>query len=50
MHFFRSREDANHWAAGREGVAVLSIGEGVELAQEHWVERLRRAAGRRKRG
>jgi hypothetical protein len=44
MHFFRSREDANGWAAGREGVAILSIAEADELAQEHWVERLRTAA------
>ncbi len=43
MHFFRSREDADSWATGREGIAILSIGEADELAQEHWVERLRRA-------
>jgi hypothetical protein len=45
MHFFRSREDADLWAADREAVTVLSIGEGDELAQEHWVQRLRLAAG-----
>ena len=45
MHFFRSREDADIWAAGRTGLAILYIDEGVELAQEHWVERLRRATG-----
>ncbi len=44
MHFFRSREDADGWAAGRDGIAILSIAEGDELAQEHWVERLRRAS------
>ncbi len=44
MHFFRSREDADGWAAGREGIAILSIAEGDELAQVHWVERLRRAS------
>ncbi len=45
MHFFRSREDAETWTLGREGVAVLSIQEGDELAQEHWVARLREAGG-----
>lgn len=43
MHFFRSREDADVWATGREGLSILSISEGSELAQEHWVKRLRRA-------
>ena len=41
MHFFRSREDADGWAAGREGLTILSVAEGDELAQAHWVERLR---------
>jgi hypothetical protein len=36
MHFFRSREEANEWVA-------LSLGEAFELAQVHWVERLRQA-------
>ena len=43
MYFFRSREDADVWAEGRGGVAIFSIAEGDELAQQHWVERLRRA-------
>jgi hypothetical protein len=43
MHFFRSREDAESWLIGREGVAILSVAEGSELAQVHWVERTRRA-------
>jgi hypothetical protein len=43
MHFFRSREDAESWAADRNAVAILSAEEGLELAQWHWVERYRRA-------
>jgi hypothetical protein len=43
MHFFRSREDAESWATGRDAVVVLSIEEGAELAQWHWVERYHRA-------
>ena len=43
MHFFRSREDAESWGLGREDVVTLSIQEGAELAQSHWVERYRRA-------
>ncbi len=39
MHFFRSREDADAWVTGREGLAILTIEEGCELAQEHWVRR-----------
>ena len=46
MHFFRSREDAEAWALGRKGIAILSIAEGNELAQEHWVERYREALDR----
>jgi hypothetical protein len=45
MHFFRSREDAETWVGDREGLAILTIREGDELAQAHWVERQRRAAG-----
>ncbi len=41
MHFFRSREDAVSWVAGKDALAVLSIEEGCELAQEHWVRRAR---------
>ncbi len=37
MHFFRSREDADRWVAGRDALTVLSIEEGCELAQDHWV-------------
>ncbi len=44
MHFFRSREDAESWASVREAIAILSVEEADELAQEHWVERHRRAA------
>ncbi len=43
MHFFRSREDAESWAIDRDGIAILSVAEGSELAQAHWVERTRRA-------
>ena len=32
--------------ADREGVAILSIGEASELAQEHWVQPLLRATTR----
>jgi len=42
MHFFRSREDAEGWAAGREAIAILSIEAGDELAQVHWVEPTKR--------
>ena len=41
MHFFRSREDADIWAKDHNGLTILEIGEGSELAQEHWVEPLR---------
>ncbi len=41
MHFFRSREDADSWVAGRAALALLTIEEGCELAQEHWVRRAR---------
>ena len=41
MHFFRSREDAENWVAGRGALTILSIEEGCELAQEHWVRRVR---------
>ena len=37
MHFFRSREDADGWLVGRGELAILSIEEGCELGQEHWV-------------
>lgn len=50
MHFFRSREDAEGWATGREAIAILSIEAGDELAQDHWVERTKspmQAASRR---
>ncbi len=46
MHFFRSREEANEWVKGREAVVALSLGEAFELAQVHWVERLRQAETR----
>ena len=39
MHFFRSREDADQWAEGRADIVILSIAEGNDLAQEHWVKR-----------
>jgi hypothetical protein len=41
MHFFRSREEAGKWVEGREAVVALSLGEAFELAQVHWVKRLR---------
>ena len=44
MHFFRSREDAASWAEGRDALAILSIEEGSELAQYHWVRRATPAA------
>ena len=44
MHFFRSREDAETWVRGREGIVILSVREADELAQWHWVERQRRAS------
>lgn len=43
MNFFRSREDAAGWAKGRNGIAILSVSEGDELAQYIWVERKRLA-------
>ena len=43
MHFFRSREDANEWVRGRDAVVALSLAEAFELAQVHWVERVRQA-------
>jgi hypothetical protein len=42
MHFFRSREDADQWAEGRDDVVILTLAEGDALAQYHWVERDRR--------
>ncbi len=48
MHFFRSREDAENWVAGQDAIVILSIEEGCELAQAHWVRRARR--GRPKEG
>jgi len=46
MHFFRAREAAERWASGRNGIALLTIDQGSELAQKHWVERSRaRSAG-----
>ena len=47
MHFFRTREVAEHWAEGRSGHVVLTIEEGYELARAHWIERRRRAEARR---
>ena len=46
MHFFRAREAAEEWALGRAGVTLLSVTEADELAQDHWVERMRGALGR----
>jgi hypothetical protein len=43
MHFFRAREAADEWVAGREGVVALALGDAFELAQSHWVERSKRA-------
>jgi len=43
MHFFRSREDADSWLAGRDAIAILEIEQGCELAQEQWVQRDRQA-------
>ena len=46
MHFFRAREAADEWVAGREAVAALSLEDAFELARAHWVERARAAAAR----
>jgi hypothetical protein len=43
MHFFRSREEAGRWVEGRDAVVALSLREAFELAQVHWVERVRQA-------
>ncbi len=43
MHFFRAREAAEKWVAGREAVVAMSLEDAFELAQKHWVERARRA-------
>ncbi len=39
MHFFRAREAADEWVAGRESVVALSLDDAFELARIHWVER-----------
>ena len=43
MHFFRAREAAAKWVKGRESIVALSLEDAFELAQEHWVKRLRGA-------
>ena len=43
MHFFRTREAADEWVEERESVIALSAADAFELAQEHWVDRARRA-------
>jgi hypothetical protein len=43
MHFFCAGEAAGESVAGREGVVVVSLEDAFELAQEHRVERARRA-------
>ncbi len=46
MHFFRARAAAEQWAEGRSALAILSIEEADQLAQAHWVERMRAATKR----
>ncbi|MBW2416786.1 MAG: hypothetical protein JRG76_20000 [Deltaproteobacteria bacterium] len=38
MHFFRAREAAEQWVAGRPDIAILTVEEGCELARARWVE------------
>ncbi len=45
MHFFRAREVADEWVAGREAVVALSLDDAFELARIHWVERSVRSQG-----
>ncbi|MGH7268567.1 MAG: organomercurial lyase [Candidatus Rokuibacteriota bacterium] len=33
IHFFASREEAEHWAAGRRDIAILSVAEGYEVGE-----------------
>jgi alkylmercury lyase len=41
MHFFHSRETAEIWLKDRPGIAILTVAEAWELAQENWLEKKR---------
>jgi hypothetical protein len=36
VHFFATRDEAEGWAHDREGIAIVSVGEGYELARAVW--------------
>lgn len=41
IHFFTSREEAEQWAASRDDIEILTVGEGFELARQLWSKVLR---------
>jgi hypothetical protein len=49
MLFFRAREAADQWRAGRQHIAVLRVDEGFALARACWIDRRREAERRRAR-
>jgi alkylmercury lyase len=36
VHFFAAREEAEPWASGRDGIAILTVDEGFELGRQAW--------------
>lgn len=36
VHFFASREEAENWADGRDGIAVVTVEEGFAIGRELW--------------
>ena len=45
MHFFNSRKSAETWLIGQPDVAILTLEEAWQLAQEVWVKPFNRLAG-----
>ncbi len=42
IHFFRARADAERWLEGRPGIAILTVAEASQLADENWIKPARR--------
>ncbi|HKZ85216.1 MAG TPA: DUF3237 family protein [Anaerolineae bacterium] len=36
IHFFASQAEAERWAAGRDGIVILSVDDGFELGRQVW--------------
>ena len=41
IHFFATREEAEVWVNGREGIAVVTVEEGFSVGRQLWSNTLR---------